>query len=78
MCTHRGIRITVASMGAHDVASAGLDQRTNHHGNTYVKDNDDSQSFETPRKNNFSYSSFGNTITTTTTTRSSKIPPPGK
>ena len=30
-----------ASVSAHDVASARLDQRTNHHGNTDAKDNDD-------------------------------------
>ena len=31
------------SVGAHDVVPAGLDQITNHHGDTDVKDNDDSQ-----------------------------------
>ena len=39
----------VAYVGAHDVALAGLDQSTNHNGNTEVKDNNDSHSFETPR-----------------------------
>ena len=37
-------------MGANYVAPYGLDQSTNHHSNTDVKDNDDSRSFETPRK----------------------------
>ena len=37
-------------MGKDDVASSGLDQSTNHHGNMYGKDNDYSQSYETPRK----------------------------
>ena len=32
-----------ASVGANDVAPSGLDQSTNHHGNTDVKYNDDSQ-----------------------------------
>ena len=31
-----------SSMGAHDLASAGFDQSTNHHGNNDVRDNDDS------------------------------------
>ena len=44
--------VSGACVGAHDVKSAILDQSTNHHGNTYVKDNDYSQTFETPRKNN--------------------------
>ena len=35
------------------VAPYGLDQSTNHHGNTDGKDNDDSQSYETPRKKVF-------------------------
>ena len=37
-----------ASVGAHDVASSGLYQSTNHRVNMDFKDNDDSQSFETP------------------------------
>ena len=37
------------SMGEHDLAYARLYQSTNHHGNTDLNDNDDSQSFETPR-----------------------------
>ena len=32
-----------ASVDVHDVASSVLDQSTNHHGNTDVNDNDDSQ-----------------------------------
>ena len=38
-----------ASVGLNDVSSSGLDQCTNHRGNKYGKDNDDSQSYETPR-----------------------------
>ena len=38
-----------ASVGANDLVPAVLDQSTNHHGNMYGKDNDDSQSYETPR-----------------------------
>ena len=38
------------SVYANNVASAGLYQRTNRHSNMDVKDNDDSQSFETHRK----------------------------
>ena len=52
-----------------------MDQSTIHNGNTKFNDNDDSQSFETPRKN---ISCFDDTITTTTTLNSSKLPPPGK
>ena len=66
-----------ASVGANDVASSGSDQITNHHGNMDSKDNDDSRSFETPRKNNFPSSYFGDTITTTTKPRSSTLYPPG-
>ena len=66
------------SVGAHDVASYGWDQSTNYHDNTDVKDNDDSKSFETPRKNNGSYSSFGDTINTSTTPCISTLSPPGK
>ena len=66
------------SIVSHDLASAGLDQSTNHHGNIDVKDNDASHSLETPRENNCSPSCFGDTITTTTTPRSSTLLPPGK
>ena len=38
-----------ASMGANDLASYVLDQITDHNGNTEFKDNNCSQSFETPR-----------------------------
>ena len=67
-----------ATAGENDVASGGFYQSINHHSNTYGKDNDDSQSFETPMKNNCSYSSFGDTISTTTTPHISILPQPGK
>ena len=67
-----------ASVGAHALTSSELYQITNNHGNTDVKDNYDSQSFETPRGNNGSSSYFGDTITTITTPYSSTLPPPGK
>ena len=38
------------STGTNDVSSAGLYQINNHHGNTDVKDNYDSQSYDTPYK----------------------------
>ena len=38
-----------ASVGENYVSSSGLYQSTNHHGNTDFNNNDDSQSFETPR-----------------------------
>ena len=66
------------SMSEHALASFELDRRTNHNGNTGVNNNDDSRSFETLRRNNFSSSRFGDTITTTTTPNSFKLPPPGK
>ena len=47
-----------AYVGAHDASSSGLNQSTNLHGNIDVKDNDDSRSFDTPRKNNCSSSCF--------------------
>ena len=56
-----------ASVVANDVASAGLDESTNHHGNTDGKDNDDSQSYEKHGKNKFRSYSSGDTINTTTT-----------
>ena len=40
-----------ASVGAHYLAYFILDQSKSHHFNTDVNNNDDSQSFETPRKN---------------------------
>ena len=64
-------------MGANDVASSGLYQSTNYHGNTDGKDNDDSQSFETPRENNSRSSYFDDKISTKTTPRSSTLPSPG-
>ena len=36
------------STGENDVALTGLDQNTNHHGNTDSKDNYDSQIYDTP------------------------------
>ena len=56
-----------AYVGAHALASSGLDQSTNHHGNTDVNDNDDSQLFETPRENNCSSFCFGDKINTIAT-----------
>ena len=44
-------------MGAHVLESHVSDQSTSHHGNNEVNDNDDSQSFEIPSKNNLSSSS---------------------
>ena len=67
-----------ASVDAHAVASYGLDQSTNHHGNTDVNNNDDSQSLKKPRKNNCSSSSFGDTPTTTNTPHSSTLTATGK
>ena len=67
-----------ASVGANDVSSYRLYQSTNHHGNMYDKDNDDSQSYEIPRKNNFRSSSSGDTVTTTTTPKSPTLPSPVK
>ena len=54
-------------MGAHDLASSVLYQITRNHVNNDVNDNDDPQSFETPRKHNHSSTSSGdkNIITTT-------------
>ena len=66
------------SVGANDVASFLLDQSTNHHINTDVKNNDDSQSFETPRENSCSSSYFGDTIATTTKPQSYTLTSPGK
>ena len=63
------------SVDKNDVASSVLDKSTNHHGNADDKDNDDSQSYETPQKNNFRSSSSGDTITTTTTPLSPTLPP---
>ena len=64
-------------MGATIVASSGLDQITNHNGNTDGKYNDDSQSFYKPRKENRPFS-FGDAITTATTPQLSTLPPPRK
>ena len=38
------------STGANDVSSSGLYQITNHHCSMYINNNDDSQSYETPKK----------------------------
>ena len=66
------------SVGENVLASSALDKITNHHNNTDVRNNIDSQSFETLRTSNFSYSSFGDTIATTTTPQSYTLPPPRK
>ena len=63
-----------SSISAHDLASSGLYHFANHHVTTDVNDNDDSQSFETPRENNWSYSCFRGIITTTNTPYSSTLP----
>ena len=65
-----------AFKGIKDVVSAGFDQCTHHNGNIDGKDNDYLQSFETPRKNNCSYSYYLNTISNTNTTQTSKLSPP--
>ena len=65
------------STDANDAASSGVDQIPNHHVKTDGKDNDDSQSYDTPRKK-FRYSYFGDTISTTTTPKLSKLTPSGK
>ena len=54
-------------MGAHSLAYYVSDQSNNHHDNTDVNNKDDSQSFETPRGNYCSSTSFGDTIVTVTT-----------
>ena len=64
-------------MGAHILESHVSDQSTSHHGNNEVNDNDDSQPFEIPSKNNLSSSCFGDTFTTTTRPNLSKLTPPG-
>ena len=64
-------------MGKNDESSSGLYQSTKHHGNTDGKDNDYSQSYDTPQKKTRS-SSYGDKITTTTTPLSSTLPPPEK
>ena len=38
------------STGANDVSSSGLYQITNHHCSMYINNNDDLQSYETPKK----------------------------
>ena len=65
-------------MVLHDLAYYVSDQITRHHVNTDVNYNNDSRSFETPRKNNYSSSCCGDTITTTTIPNLFKVPPPGK
>ena len=53
-----------AYVGSNDVASAILYKIPNHHGNMDVKYNGDSQSYETPQKNNYCSSFYGGTIAT--------------
>ena len=67
-----------AYVGENYVASVGLYTRTDHHGNMDGKDDDDSQSLETPQKNNSRSSSFGDTISTKTTPQLSKLHTTGK
>ena len=67
-----------ASIGAHDLSPYGLYQSTNHHGNTVVNDNDDSQSFGTLKKHSCSSYCFGDKTTTMNKPYSFKLPPPGK
>ena len=54
-------------VGAHNLSSSVSDQSTSNHVNYDVYNNDDSQSFKTPRKYNHSYTSFGDTKNTTNT-----------
>ena len=61
------------SVGANDVSSYGLYQSTNHHCNMYGKNNDDSQSYETPHKTTCCSHYFFDTISTTTTPRLSTL-----
>ena len=65
-------------MGENDVASSGIYQSTNHHGNMDGNYNDDSQSYDTPQRGKYCYSSFGDTITTTITSQYSTLSPPGE
>ena len=55
------------SVGAHALESSVSDQSTRNNVNTDVKNNNDSKSFETPRKNICSYYYFGNTTIKITT-----------
>ena len=54
-------------MGRYALGSSVSYQSTIYHINTDVDNNDDPPSFETPRKNNRSSSSLGDTINTTAT-----------
>ena len=65
-----------ASVDENDAASAGFYQITNRHGNAYGKKNNHSQSYETTRKNNCCYYSFGDTISTTNPTPTPTLYPP--
>ena len=67
-----------ASAGGNDVESSGLYQSNNHHGDTDGKDNNDLQSYETPRENSCQSSYFGDSIKTTITLKLYTLPPPGK
>ena len=67
-----------ASAGANDGALSGLYQSNNHHGDTDGKDNNDLQSYETPRENSCHSSYFGDSINTTITLKLYTLPPPGK
>ena len=65
-------------MGEHALESSVSYKITSHYVNNDVNNNDNTQSFETPRKNYHSYYSFGDTMTTTSTQNLYKIPPPIK
>ena len=65
-------------MGAHAFSSSVSDPITIHNVNIEVHYDDDIQSFKTPQENNFSSSSYVDTMTTTTSQNLSKPPPPGK
>ena len=67
-----------ANVGEHTLSSSGFDQRNKHHVNTDINNNDYSQSFETPRGDNCSSYSFGDTTNTTNTPYSSTLPLPVK
>ena len=65
-------------MGEHDLASSVSDQSSINHVNTDFNNDDDSRSFETPWKNNRSFTSLVDTKTKTTTPNLSNLLLPGK
>ena len=62
-------------MAAHALVSSVLGKITSNHVNTDDRNNNDSQSFETPQKNNLSSTSLCDKNTTTTTPNLSNIFP---